>query len=63
LLVTHNLDEGLAVASHAAVMVDGRIVRVDDASRLDARRYFNDYRALVLAGAASADRRPANALT
>jgi heme exporter protein A len=62
LLVTHNVDEGLAVASQAAVMVDGRIVRLDDASRLDPRRYFNDYRALVLAGAASGDRLPANAL-
>jgi heme exporter protein A len=50
LLVTHNVDEGLAVASHAAVMLDGRIVRVDDASQIDARRYFNEYRALVLGG-------------
>jgi heme exporter protein A len=63
LLVTHNVDEGLAVASHAAVMVDGRIVRVDDASRLDPRRYFSDYRALVLAGAAPGERQPANAST
>lgn len=51
LLVTHNVDEGLAVASHAAVMLDGRIVRMDDATRLDARAYLSDYRALVVGGA------------
>src|SRR6185437_12554493 len=28
-LVTHNVDEGLAVASHAAVMIAGRIIRHD----------------------------------
>ena len=54
LLVTHNLDEGLAVASHAAVMLDGRIVRMDDATGLDARAYFDDYRALVVGGDRSA---------
>src|SRR6185503_16547827 len=33
-LVTHNVDEGLAVASRAAVMLAGRIVRLDE-SRID----------------------------
>jgi heme exporter protein A len=51
LLVTHAVDEGLAVASHAAVMLGGHIVRRDACAALDARRYQADYRALVLAGA------------
>jgi heme exporter protein A len=59
LLVTHNVDEGLAIASHAAVMLEGRIVRMDDASRLDARAYVNDYRALLVSG----DRSLAGALS
>ena len=50
LLVTHNVDEGLAVASHAAIMLSGRLVRRDACATLDARRYHADYRALVLAG-------------
>jgi heme ABC exporter ATP-binding subunit CcmA len=50
LLVTHNVDEGLAVSSHAAVMIAGRIVRRDDCAALDARRYQAEYRTLVLAG-------------
>ena len=36
-LVTHNVDEGLAVASRAAVMLAGRIVRRDE-RRVDRRR-------------------------
>jgi len=51
LLVTHAVDEGLAVASHAAVMLGGHIVRRDACAALDARRYHAEYRALVLAGA------------
>ncbi len=49
LLVTHNVGEGLAVASHAAVMIGGRIVRRDDCATLESRAYLDDYRALVLA--------------
>jgi heme exporter protein A len=49
-LVTHNLDEGLAVASRAAIMLAGRIVRHDECATLDARRYHTDYRALVVGG-------------
>jgi len=52
-LVTHNVDEGLAVASHAAIMLGGRVVRRDDAGSVDHRTYLADYRALVL-GAADA---------
>lgn len=47
-LVTHNVEEGLAVASQAAVMLGGRIVRRDDARSIDHRVYQIDYRALVL---------------
>lgn len=46
-LVTHNVDEGLAVASHALVMIAGRIVRRDLVSDVDARTYLADYRALA----------------
>lgn len=49
-LVTHNVDEGLAVASHAAVMIAGRIVRRDAREALDARSYLAEYRALVMDG-------------
>jgi heme exporter protein A len=48
LLVTHNVDEGLAVASHAAVMLEGRIVRTDDARQLEPRAYLDQYRGMVL---------------
>jgi heme exporter protein A len=47
-LVTHNVDEGLAVASHAAIMVDGRFVRFERSGAIDPGRYVTDYRALVL---------------
>jgi heme exporter protein A len=59
-LVTHNVDEGLAVASHAAIMVAGRIVRRDEAAGLDAREYLGVYRSLLLDGQAS---RPAPAMS
>jgi heme exporter protein A len=49
LLVTHNIDEGLAIASHAAMLVGGRIVRYDEAAGLDPRIYLADYRTLVMA--------------
>jgi heme exporter protein A len=48
LLVTHNVDEGLAIASHAAIMVGGRMIRHEACVGLDARDYQNAYRALVL---------------
>ncbi|HSQ31398.1 MAG TPA: heme ABC exporter ATP-binding protein CcmA [Gemmatimonadaceae bacterium] len=58
LLVTHNVDEGLAVASHAAVMLAGRIVRVEDCAALDAAAFREEYRALVVGGAPDAARAP-----
>lgn len=49
-LVTHQVDEGLALASHAAVMLDGRIVRHQAASEVTAMAYATQYRELVVAG-------------
>lgn len=50
LLVTHNVDEGMAVASHVAVMLAGSVVRLEDCATLDARTFREDYRALVVSG-------------
>ncbi len=49
ILVTHNVDEGLAIASHAAIIADGKIARYDDCASLDRRAYLLDYRAMVVA--------------
>ena len=48
ILVTHNVEEGLAVATHAAVMLGGRIIRRDDAASLDSRVYQDAYRSMVV---------------
>jgi heme exporter protein A len=53
ILVTHNVDEGLALASRAAVMLDGRFVREDGCATLDADAYRAAYRAMVVGGVAS----------
>jgi heme exporter protein A len=47
LLVTHNIDEGLSLATHAAVMRNGRMIRHDRRGDLDASRYAREYRELV----------------
>ncbi|MBX3173608.1 MAG: heme ABC exporter ATP-binding protein CcmA [Gemmatimonadaceae bacterium] len=47
IVVTHHLQEGLAVASQAAVMRGGRFVRHDDTSGLDASAYAAEYRELL----------------
>ena len=46
-LVTHNVDEGLALATDAAVMLDGKFVRFERAQSIDAAQYVTDYRALL----------------
>lgn len=46
-LVTHNITEGLEVATQAAVMHRGRVVRRERRDELDADRYADAYRALV----------------
>ncbi|HEX3865159.1 MAG TPA: heme ABC exporter ATP-binding protein CcmA [Gemmatimonadaceae bacterium] len=48
ILVTHNLDEGLEVASHAAIMLGGRFVRLDACADLAQDAYVAEYRAIVL---------------
>jgi heme exporter protein A len=52
-LVTHNVDEGLAVASRAAIMLDGRLAREDDCAALDAAAYRAAYRAMVVSEVAA----------
>ncbi len=46
-VVTHHLQEGLAVASHAAIMRAGKFVRFATTDGLDAARYAAEYRELV----------------
>lgn len=49
-LVTHHLSEGLALAKRAAVMLDGSLLRTDDAppGGFDAALYGELYRSLVV---------------
>jgi len=51
-LVTHHLDEGLALATDAAIMMGGRLIATDRAPSggLDAALYSERYRELVTAG-------------
>ncbi|MDZ7631259.1 MAG: heme ABC exporter ATP-binding protein CcmA [Gemmatimonadaceae bacterium] len=51
-LITHSVDEGLALATHAAVMLDGRIRRHEIADGLDPVAFAEDYRVLALESAA-----------
>ena len=46
-LVTHNLGEGLALATHAAIMRRGRFARFEARDRVDAESYASEYRELV----------------
>jgi len=49
-LVTHNLAEGLALATHAAVLRAGKLVRYDQRSGIDPARYADTYREAVAGG-------------
>ena len=49
LLVTHNLSEGLALATHAAIMRRGRFVRFEERAQVDGASYASAYRELVTA--------------
>ena len=51
-LVTHSVDEGLALATHAAIMLDGTIRRHDATAGVDAAEYAAQYRQLALGTAA-----------
>jgi heme exporter protein A len=47
ILVTHNIEEGLSLATRAAVMNGGRFVRVEEREGLDPSMYAASYRELV----------------
>jgi len=49
IIVTHNLAEGLSLATHAAVMQRGKFVRYDAADRISAASYGIAYREAVAA--------------
>ena len=49
-IVTHNIAEGLSLASRAAVMLAGRFVRQDPADGADASSYARTYREALAAG-------------
>ncbi|HWL39701.1 MAG TPA: heme ABC exporter ATP-binding protein CcmA [Gemmatimonadaceae bacterium] len=44
ILVTHNLHEGLALATHAAIMKSGSFIRFDRKDAIDSTRYAERYR-------------------
>ncbi|MDQ3674149.1 MAG: heme ABC exporter ATP-binding protein CcmA [Gemmatimonadota bacterium] len=47
IIVTHNLVEGLALATHAAIMRSGSFVRYDASTSIDPATYATAYRAAV----------------
>ena len=49
IVVTHNLAEGLSLATHAAVMHRGKFLRYDSAHRIDAGSYAAMYREALAA--------------
>ena len=56
-LVTHNVSEGLTLATHAAIMSEGCFLRFEErepATSFDAQRYAVEYRQLVIEGAGGA---------
>jgi heme exporter protein A len=50
IVVTHNLQEGLSLATHAAVMQRGQFVRYDQADRIDIASYSTTYREALASG-------------
>jgi heme exporter protein A len=50
IIVTHNLAEGLSLATHAAVMQRGRFVRYDPSAEIDPASYAATYREAVASG-------------
>jgi heme exporter protein A len=50
IIVTHNLAEGLSLATHAAVMQRGRFVRYDSREGIDPASYTATYREAVASG-------------
>lgn len=50
IIVTHNLPEGLSLATHAAVMHGGKFIRYDTTDRIDASTYSTVYREALASG-------------
>jgi heme exporter protein A len=50
IIVTHNLAEGLSLATHAAVMHGGKFIRYDTTDRIDAPTYNTVYREALGSG-------------
>lgn len=50
-LVTHNVEEGLSLSSHAAIMTKGRVVSVESTSSIDSSAFSRRYADLVLSDA------------
>jgi heme exporter protein A len=50
-LVTHSVDEGLTLATHAAIMLDGTIRRHESTVGKDPAQYTDAYRRLAVEGA------------
>jgi len=50
IVVTHNLAEGLSLATHAAVMQRGKFVRYEAVDRIDAGSYATTYREALAVG-------------
>ena len=50
-LVTHQIPVGLALATHAAIMRDGALARMEEGETWDASSYLTVYRGLVTHGA------------
>jgi heme exporter protein A len=50
-LVTHQIAEGLALATHAAIMRDGALVRLEKGDQIDPATYLGVYREHVTHGA------------
>ena len=46
-LVTHNIEEGLAIASHAGVMLRGELSRFERTQGMDAAKFGGEYREMV----------------
>jgi heme exporter protein A len=51
-LVTHSVEEGLALSTHAAIVLDGLIRRHEPAAALDPTAFAEEYRQLALGSAA-----------
>jgi heme exporter protein A len=49
IVVTHQLADGLALATHVAVLCEGRVVRYEPRGTVDPERYADGYRELVAA--------------